>query len=305
MRELLQIAGRRPVPERADDAIVLAPTMPVADGDGNDSGNGNGNGNGAAPVTSDDLRSLLALAGSRPVPEPDPDFLAETEARILGLDRKERGAAAVPLDDDPLDELSVRRGRRLRRPALLTGAAAAVVVLVIVGALTGLYGGGGGDGSAGGGLALVTAIDTVVVLPDGTIVDGARGLELPDGTIIRTGPRGRATIAGVLLGPDTKAVVRNGRVRVVGGGETSESPAGRGTGTDVVPPPAPTDGGTGGSTGGSGGSTSGSGSTSGGGSGSETPTSAPPPPPTLLPPIIVPELPLSTLPPLNELLPLS
>ena len=195
--------------------------------------------------------------------------------------------------DDPLDELSVRRERKVRRPALLTAAAAAVVVLVIVGALTGLYGGGGGGGSAGSDLALVTAVDTVVVLPDGTRIEGARGVELPDGTIIRTGPHGRATIAGVHLGPDTEAVIRNGRVRVVGDDATSELPAGGGTGTEVVPPPpAPTDGGTGGSTGGSGGTTGGSGSTSGDSTGGETPTSAPPPPPTLLPPIVVPGVPL-------------
>ncbi len=239
---------------------------PVAERNG--AGNGNGNGAAQAPVTGDDLRSLLTLAGSRPVPEPDPAFLAATEARILGLDRSQdrddRRGAAVPLvddsPDDPLDELSVRRERKVRRPALLTAAAAAVVVLVIVGALTGLYGGGGGGGSAGSELALVTAVDTVVVLPDGTRVEGARGVELPDGTIIRTGPHGRATIAGVHLGPDTEAVIRNGRVRVLGDA-SSERPAGGGTGTEVVPPPpAPTDGGTGGSTGGSGGTTGGSGS---------------------------------------------
>jgi len=310
MRTLLEIAGRRPVPELAEDAAQFAPTATVAERSG--AGNGDGNGNGAAPVTSDDLRSLLTLAGSRPVPEPDASFLAETEARILGLDRdNDRPVVAVPLVDDPLDELSVRRARKVRRPALLTGAAAAVVVLVIVGALTGLYGGGGG-GKGGSDLALVTAVDTVVVLPDGTRIEGARGVELPDGTIIRTGPRGRATIAGVHLGPDTEAVIRDGRVLVVGDDATSELPAGGGTGTEVVPPPtAPTDGSsTGGSSGGSGGTTGGSGSTSGDSTGGETPTSAPPPPPTLLPPIVVPSLPLPTLPPptlppLEDLLPLG
>jgi hypothetical protein len=310
MRTLLEIAGRRPVPELAEDAVQFAPTAPVAERSG--AGNGDGNGNGAAPVTSDDLRSLLTLAGSRPVPEPDASFLAETEARILGLDRdNDRPVVAVPLGDDSRDELSVRRARKVRRPALLTGAAAAVVVLVIVGALTGLYGGGGGGGKGGSDLALVTAVDTVVILPDGTRIEGARGVELPDGTIIRTGPRGRATIAGVHLGPDSEAVIRDGRVLVVGD-DTSELPAGGGTGTEVVPPPtAPTDGSsTGGSSGGSGGTTGGSGSTSGDNTGGETPTSAPPPPPTLLPPIVVPSLPvptlpLPTLPPLEDLLPLG
>ena len=67
MRTLLEIAGRRPVPERAEDAIQFAPTAPVAERNGA----GNGNGNGAAPrhqrrpPQPADARGLAPGAGAR------------------------------------------------------------------------------------------------------------------------------------------------------------------------------------------------------------------------------------------------
>ena len=225
-----------------------------------------------------EMRDLLEIAGHRDVPsrvEGSRFVVPETLA-----------VTAAP--EATTDELAERRERRRRTPLILAGAAATVALVVLVGALVSSQG-DGGNGGRGSELALVTAVDTVVVLPDGSTVTGARGVVLPDGTVIRTGPQGRATVAGVHLGPDTEAVVRDGRVRVResdgGAGETRTS--------------SPTESGDGGGTTGS--SDAG---TSGGGT--STPSTAPPPPPpVVVPPLPLPSLPLPSLPNLGETLPIG
>jgi len=243
-----------------------------------------------------EMRDLLEIAGRRDVP-------ARSETAQLIAPTVARAAAPSGSTSGDADELESRRARRRRLPAVLSGAAAAVVVLLVAGVLTGLFGSSPGDGDGRTDLALVTAVDTVVVLPDGSTIAGARGVTLPDGTIIRTGPRGRATVAGVRLGPDTEAVVRDGRVRVLDAapGDVPEDGGAPGGETPAVPGDD-----TGQDGGSSGGTTSGGGSTGGTSSGDDG--SAPgssPPAPTAPPPVIVPPLPLPSLPSLDDVLPLG
>ncbi len=74
----------------------------------------------------------------------------------------------------------------------------------------GVYGRGAEDRA----LALAVAVDTTVQLPDGSLVTGARGLDLPDGTVVRTGPNGRCSAGDVDLGPGIEALVDSGRLRL-------------------------------------------------------------------------------------------
>jgi hypothetical protein len=223
-----------------------------------------------------DMRELLELAGSREVP-PRAETTRLFTPTVMPVPLRGEGAT---------DELAERRASR-RLPAVLTGAAAAILVVVLVAAvaLSSSDGDGVGDRSE---LALITAVDTVVMLPDGSTIAGARGVELPDGTVIRTGPQGRATVAGVRLGPDTEAVVRAGRVQVLDAAEpTSDLPADAGSGTATPESGAPA-------------GDPGGGSPSGGGA--DVPSTSPPP--VELPPVVVPPLPLPSLPTLDDVLPL-
>lgn len=202
MVELLERARRRGVPALPE--LEVPPLeMPVAAGEITAATSATGGG----PPSRRELRVLLELAGSRPTPAPSPVFVATTDAVLRG-----EPSDAVPLVERP------RRSRRARTPAVLTGAAAAAVALVLVGALTGVMGGPGeGDADA---LSLGASVDTTVVLPDGTTVEGARGLALPEGSTVRTGPHGHAVIDGVELGPASVATVEGGRLRAVTGPET-------------------------------------------------------------------------------------
>jgi hypothetical protein len=178
---LLVAAGHRVVPASQRLGVAaLRPASPVTD---------------LAVPTRRELRSMLRTAGARPVPRLRPEFVALAEPHGAMLPP----AAAL----EPPQRL-----RPVRRPALVMGAAAAALTLVLVGALTGIVGGP----SAEAGLQLASAVDTVVVLPDGSTVDGTRGLALPDGAVLRIGPNGRASAGDVDLGPGDEAVVEDGRL---------------------------------------------------------------------------------------------
>ncbi len=144
------------------------------------------------------MRDLLLEAATRPVPEPRSTFLGALDAHLAAQAPPGR-LVALP-----------RRVRRSRVPAVLTGVAAAAAAAVLVGALTGVYGRGAEDRA----LALAVAVDTTVQLPDGSLVTGARGLDLPDGTVVRTGPNGRCSAGDVDLGPGIEALVDSGRLRL-------------------------------------------------------------------------------------------
>jgi hypothetical protein len=141
-----------------------------------------------------ELRRLLRVAAAHPVPPLDVASLAACAPRPPAL-------------EPPLAFPARRRdGGRTRRPAVLTGAAAAAMTLVIAGTLTVVVAGRGD----GGDLVLGVAVDTSVLLPDGRTLDGSRGLALPDGTLVRTGPSGRAVVGDVELGPSLEAIVDAG-----------------------------------------------------------------------------------------------
>ncbi len=63
-------------------------------------------------------------------------------------------------------------------------------------------------------VVMAAATETEVVLPDGEIVNGAAGLELPDGTQITVGADGSAVIAGVVLEAGTQAVINDGQLEI-------------------------------------------------------------------------------------------
>jgi hypothetical protein len=168
---------------------------------------------------------MLRAAGTRPVETLRPEFVALAEPHGAML------PPAVALQPP-------RRLRPARRPALVMGAAAAALTLVLVGALSGIVGGPSAEAQ----LHLASAVDAVVVLPDGSTVDGTRGLALPDGARLRIGPNGRASAGGVDLGPGDEAVVEDGRLLLTRSAESVPAipvtpPAG-GEGT----PPASVDG---------------------------------------------------------------
>jgi hypothetical protein len=148
-----------------------------------------------------DVQALLEEVGSRPAPEPRTEFITGLEARLLADARPAARAGVVtPMRGRPTGRL---------RPALVAAAAAAAAV-VLVGSLAGWF----GRDQVQRQLALASAVDTTVVLPDGTEVRGTDGLDLPDGTIVRTGPEGHAAVGNVDLGPSQEAVIEAGRLRI-------------------------------------------------------------------------------------------
>jgi hypothetical protein len=149
-------------------------------------------------VTRRDVRDLLLEAATRSVAEPRSSFLGGLEAH-LGAQVPPGRLIALP-----------RRARRTRVPAVMTGVAAAAAAAVLVGALAGVYGRAAEDRA----LALAVAVDTTVQLPDGSMITGARGLDLPDGAVVRTGPNGRCSAGDVDLGPGIEALVDSGRLRL-------------------------------------------------------------------------------------------
>ena len=187
MRTLLRVAGTRPVPPLSLLDVVLDDTIAPASPDQIV----------RAVPSRRQLRVLLRVAGSRRTPVLARAFLAAGEARF---------GAAVPL---AVVETRSRR-ERCRTPVVLTGAAAATVALVLAGALTGIYAGPAADAD----LALEDAANTIVMLPDGSTIDGVRGVTLPDGAIVLTGAHGRAAAGDVELGPGLEAVVDAGRLRL-------------------------------------------------------------------------------------------
>lgn len=149
-------------------------------------------------TTRRDLRNLLEVAGSRETAAPDRGFRVGLEHQLLTTNPPGR---LVALPTAP---------RRARRPGVMSGAIAAAAAAVLVGALAGVYGQGVDDRA----LNLAVAVDTMVQLPDGTMVAGEQGLALPDGAVVRTGPNGHCAAGEVELGPGLEALVDAGRLRL-------------------------------------------------------------------------------------------
>lgn len=143
------------------------------------------------------LREDLTRIGAKPTPGPSPAFTARLERQLVGHLDPSAGATVL-----------ARPRRRRHIMSILTAAAATVAIVVLGGALLGVFGQGGN-----GSLQLATAKDTTVFLPGGQAVPGHTGLSLPDGTVVRTGPNGRAAAGSVELGPGLQGVVDAGTLR--------------------------------------------------------------------------------------------
>jgi hypothetical protein len=164
-----------------------------------------------------EVRALLREAGERPMLGARADFVSDLEAH-LGAQTPPGRLVALP-----------RAVRRTRVPVLVTAATAAVAG-VLLGALTGVYGRGVEDRA----LALAVAVDTTVQLPDGSLIEGARGVSLPDGAVVRTGPNGHCSAGNVDFGPGMEALVDAGRLRL------RSYPGGAATGAVISAPIRPT-----------------------------------------------------------------
>ncbi len=149
------------------------------------------------------LRALLEDVGTQAIPEPRSEFVTGLQTRLLG------DVAALPAPTSLVERAQARSRARFVRP-MLVSAAAAVAALVLAGSLAGWF----GQDEQQRQLALASAVDTIVVLPDGTTIDGHGGLALPDGAIVQTGPNGHAAVGNVDLGPGQQAVVEGGRLQV-------------------------------------------------------------------------------------------
>ena len=145
-----------------------------------------------------EIRSLLLEAGAQPAPQARAGFIGGFDARLTGQ-APPGNLIAIP-----------RRSRRTRVPALASGVAAAAAAALLLGAQTGVYGRGVEDRA----LALAVAVDTTVQLPDGSMIAGARGVALPNGAVVRTGPNGRCSAGNVDFGPGIEALVASGRLRM-------------------------------------------------------------------------------------------
>ena len=168
-----------------------------------------------------ELRRELRAAGERLAPGPDAGF-------VTGLAVRLAAEAAVR---HRVSLVAPSRRRRLRPLPVLTGAAAVVAGVVLVGALDGWFGRADEEVA----LALAGAVDTTVVMPDGSSIEGRTGLTLPDGSVVRTGPNGHAAAGTVELGPGLEAEVDAGRLRL----RTAGPPT---PGIEVsVPEPRPSD----------------------------------------------------------------
>lgn len=155
-------------------------------------------------TTRRDVRTLLEEAGTHDVPAPRPEFVAALEARLLG--DTVPFAAPTPITAAPS---RIRTRSWIARPALV-GIAASIAAVVLAGALAGWF----GQDATQRRLQLAASHDTLVVLPDGSQVDGTKGLDLPEGTVVKTGPNGHATIGPVDLGPGQVATVTAGRLQI-------------------------------------------------------------------------------------------
>lgn len=145
----------------------------------------------------DDLEQQLQRWGDETAPSPDPAFANRLEADLRSAAYFGRRTTAP----EP-------RRRWVLRPAFVM-ATVALVALVAAVALNIT------DGDPVDTLVMGDSSDTTVTLPGGTVQEGGEGLELPDGTVIDVGPDGFATVDGVVLGPDSRALVVDGHLELL------------------------------------------------------------------------------------------
>lgn len=171
------------------------------------------------------MHDALTALGSSQVAPPDSAFAEALEQRLVAM----HGALDLQASDPRDPEASALRRMATRSRAMAAIAAAAVVVAgfsyVALRPTTDTA------------LTLTAATDTSIVLPDGSIVDAEVGADLPDGTLVVTGPNGSARVGGLTVPRNSQAVVDDGSARLVG---TTTTTAPSRTSSTAAPGLAPT-----------------------------------------------------------------
>jgi hypothetical protein len=284
LRRALEALGSRPVPKRAQTFVDDLEARLVMQGPPRASST-------SITASRRDVRRALEEISGAPSAVPSESFVADLERRLL-----EQGDATQP---ERVAVLTPRRERRRRLAPVVAAAAVIVAAVVLVGALSGWL---DGPSSTTPRLELVAAVDTTVTFPNGRTVPARNGMELPDGSILRTGPDGHVSARGAELGPSSVAVVLDGTLRLLrslgdapAATAETEPPAPTTVPTPTTPPPA------------GGGGTPSNGGAPPADDGSSTGTNPPPAPsPAPLPDVNVPQvtvpqvtLPQVTVPPLT------
>jgi hypothetical protein len=152
------------------------------------------------------VRERLTELGTQPAGAPSPAFTA-------GLERKLVGGAI-------LAGATVLALPNRHRGFPIAGAGAAMIATVVLGgALLGVIGRGGA-----GALHLAAAVDTTVIMPGGHAAPARTGQALPNGSVVWTGPNGRASAGTVEIGPGLQAIVDAGQLQL-SAGDTGTAPA--------------------------------------------------------------------------------
>jgi hypothetical protein len=173
------------------------------------------------------VRERLTELGTEPTGEPSPAFTAELERKLAG-GAMLAGATVLALPNR-------QRGGFPTASATM----ATIVTVLLAGALLGVIGRGGP-----GVFRLAVAVDTTVIMPGGHAAPARTGQDLPNGSVVWTGPNGRASAGTVEIGPGLQAVVDAGRLRLsplAGGGGSSplSGPVTVGAGLPAVAPAVP------------------------------------------------------------------
>ena len=140
------------------------------------------------------LTQQLQSMGADEAPEPRPSFVTELETELR------RSTAPLPVPVAPRRDRQRGRGPGPAFPALAFAAALVVLIGVIVVR----------PGGSQHELRVATAVDAMVVLPDGTVGPAAPGQLVPDGARIVTGSEGHVTAGKSELGPNQEGVVKSG-----------------------------------------------------------------------------------------------
>lgn len=136
----------------------------------------------------DELHEALCALGSGEQPEPDATFAGTLEERLRLLHST--------VDRVPAPSIPTRQRARW-------AVAAAVVIAVAFAATL-------SQRVSEPTTRLTSAIDTSLVLPDGSIVVAVAGTDLPEGALLITGPRGSAVVDGVSIPRNSQAIIRDG-----------------------------------------------------------------------------------------------
>ena len=146
----------------------------------------------------DELHDRLGAWGDERGPDVDPAFAQRLEADLRSAAYFAPRAGATP----------PRRRHPLLRPGFVLGA---LVLVALASAV--LLARTGGDGTDV--LVIEETGGATVTLPGGSSMPATDGTELPDGTIVEVSPAGFAVIGGIVLPPDSRALIIDGVVELL------------------------------------------------------------------------------------------